>query len=144
MAQKKSKTTANMAKNEPEGIEPIRDIIPQIHKKGWGREVWLANHEKYCGKLLEFNAGASFSMHYHMLKHETFYVLKGSLKLELYDLSDATEHEVELKQGSITEIPAGNPHKLTALEDSVVIEISTQHFESDSYRIIPGDSQKPK
>ncbi len=124
------------------GIEPITKTSPEIHKKGWGEEVWIANHEKYCGKILRFNAGAQFSMHYHMLKHETFYVLKGRLELRCFELSDATPHEGEIKQGDVIVIPPGNPHKLIALEDSEIIEISTQHFESDSYRIQRGDSQK--
>lgn len=131
-----------MSKDNTLGIEPIMCAKPEIHTKGWGEEVWIANHEKYCGKILRFNSGAEFSMHYHMLKHETFYVLKGRLELRGYDLSDATKHESIITQGDIIVIPAGNPHKLIALEESEIIEISTQHFESDSYRIQPGNSQK--
>ena len=79
-----------------------------------------------------------------MLKHETFFVLKGRLELRVIDLSDATRHENEVRQGDVITIPAGNPHKLIALEDSEILEVSTQHRESDSYRIEPGDSQKLK
>ncbi len=124
------------------GIEPITTTIPEIHKKGWGEEVWIANHDKYCGKILRFNKGAKFSMHFHILKHETFYVIKGKLELDCYDLSDATEHSGEINVGDVIVIPPGNPHRLTALEESEILEISTRHFESDSYRILPGDSQK--
>lgn len=133
-----------MSKDNPLGIEPITTTYPVVHKKGWGEEVWIANHEKYCGKILRFNKGAQFSMHYHMLKHETFYVLKGKLELRCYDLSDATEHDGEIVAGDAIVIPPGNPHQLRALEDSEILEISTQHFESDSYRILPGDSQRAK
>lgn len=129
-------------KDNPLGIEPIKQVFPQVHKKGWGEEIWIANHEKYCGKLLRFKKGAEFSMHYHMLKHETFYVLKGKLELRCFDLQDATQHEGYINVGDVIVIPAGNPHKLIALEESEIIEISTQHFESDSYRIQKGDSQK--
>lgn len=125
------------------GIEPIKKDSATVHQKGWGHEIWIANHEKYCGKILHFNAGAEFSMHYHMLKHETFYVLKGKLELRCYDLTDATKHEGIISVGDVIVIPAGNPHKLIALEESDIIEISTQHFESDSYRVQPGNSQKP-
>jgi quercetin dioxygenase-like cupin family protein len=131
-----------MSQDNPLGIEPIIKTSASIHRKGWGEEVWICNSEKYCGKLLRFNKGAEFSMHYHMLKHETFYVLHGSLTLKGINLNDASPYECELGPGSILVIPAGNPHKIIAHEASTIIEISTQHFESDSYRIQPGNSQK--
>ena len=45
--------------------------------KGWGDEIIIENNEMYCGKLLRFKQGAKFSMHYHMIKDETWYVDKG-------------------------------------------------------------------
>lgn len=130
----------NPIDNNP--IKPITFGKPEVHKKGWGEEIWIANNEKYCGKILKFNKGAEFSMHYHMLKHETFYILEGEIILKGYDLSDATEYQEAFRAGDVLVIPAGNPHKIIALEETRVIEISTQHFESDSYRIQKGDSQK--
>lgn len=123
-------------------IDPIRVSRPDIHKKGWGSELWIANGPKYCGKLLRFNAGKEFSMHYHMLKHETFYILSGRIIFRGFDLSDACKFEEEFGPDTVIEIPAGNPHKIIALEDTVVVEVSTEHFEDDSYRIEKGDSQK--
>ena len=49
----------------------------EVHEKTWGKELWIHNSEKYCGKILEFNENAYFSMHYHLLKKETWYVSKG-------------------------------------------------------------------
>ena len=115
---------------------------PEKHIKGWGAEHWISNNELYCGKLLEFNEGSSFSMHYHLNKTETFYVLKGSLKLEFFNLETADRKALQIKSGDVIDIPSGTPHKLTALENSVIIEISTHHEDSDSYRIEKGDSQK--
>ena len=124
------------------GIEKIKLRRPETHQKGWGRELWLANGEKYCGKLLEFNEGSKFSMHYHMVKEETFYVLKGKLTLIMFDLATAEEERRELAVGDVVDIPAGNPHQIVAKEHSIIIEISTEHFEDDSYRVRKGDSQK--
>ena len=45
--------------------------------KGWGYEIVFENNEKYCGKVLVFKKGAEFSMHYHMIKDETWYVESG-------------------------------------------------------------------
>ena len=34
-------------------------------EKGWGHENIFATNDKYCGKLLVFNEGSRFSMHFH-------------------------------------------------------------------------------
>lgn len=115
---------------------------PTVHPKGWGEEVWIDNREEYCGKLLKFKAGASFSNHYHLLKRETFYLLKGKLSFQYFDLTNADVITKEINEGECIFIDSGIPHKVDALEDSVVVEVSTQHFEEDSYRVGKGDSQK--
>ena len=43
--------------------------------KGWGNERWIVNKEKYCLKILSFKKHSSFSMHYHIKKEETWYVI---------------------------------------------------------------------
>jgi mannose-6-phosphate isomerase-like protein (cupin superfamily) len=45
--------------------------------KGWGEEIIIENNEMYCGKLLKFKKGCKFSMHYHLIKDETWYVNEG-------------------------------------------------------------------
>ena len=116
----------------------------EIHKKGWGEEVWIINNDKYCGKLLKFNKGASFSDHYHINKDEAWYVLEGTLELRYYNLANADRIVKRLGVGSVVHVPPNTPHQLVALEASTVIEVSTPHEESDSYRIGKGDSQKKK
>jgi|TARA_B100000900_G_scaffold352753_1_gene320574 mannose-6-phosphate isomerase-like protein (cupin superfamily) len=122
-------------------IEPVFSRL-EAHRKGWGDELWITNNEKYCGKILRFNEGSSFSMHYHILKEETWCVTKGSLKIEFFDLERAEKRERTLGEGDVVHLKPCTPHKLTALEDSSVFEVSTQHFDEDSYRIEKGDSQK--
>ena len=46
----------------------------ETHDKAWGYELWIVNHELYCGKLLVFEKGKKFSMHYHLIKEESWYV----------------------------------------------------------------------
>lgn len=112
--------------------------VPQIVKKDWGHEIIFANNEDYyyCGKILHINAGHSFSMHAHRDKCETFYVLKGKVILKLIDAQhhDATVHEHTLLEGSCFEIEPMQPHQLTAVEESDIIEASTFHRDEDSYR----------
>lgn len=112
-----------------------------IVKKGWGSEVWIHNDEQYCGKILYFEKDKKFSYHYHMEKNETWYVIKGSFELRVKDPVTAEDSEFNIKEGDRVYIGRGLPHQLRALEDSVVVEVSTQHFDEDSYRIEPGDSQ---
>ena len=119
----------------------IRKPLQEV-QKGWGKEIWLANNNKYCGKILKFNAGSKFSMHYHVDKEETFYILDGHLKLKYFDLSNAEEKIQDLYSGDVVDIPQFNPHKIEAIKESTIIEISTHHEDSDSYRIEKGDSQK--
>ena len=119
----------------------IRKPLQEV-QKGWGKEIWLANNNKYCGKILKFNAGSKFSMHYHVDKEETFYILDGHLKLKYFDLSNAEEKIQDLYSVDVVDIPQFNPHKIEAIKESTIIEISTHHEDSDSYRIEKGDSQK--
>lgn len=113
----------------------------ELHPKAWGGESWICNNEEFCGKLLTIKAGAKFSMHFHRDKREVFWVLSGMLTLATIDTATAIKSEVVLTTGDIVEIPRLLPHQLTGLEDSKVVEFSTHHEDSDSYRVTPGDSQ---
>ena len=66
-------------------MQPIFSRL-EVHPKGWGEELWITNNYKYCGKILRFKQGASFSMHYHIQKEETWCVTRGKLKLEYFNL----------------------------------------------------------
>ena len=110
--------------------------------KGWGHEIIFENNELYCGKLLVFKKGAKFSMHYHMIKDETWYVNKGLFIYRWIDTDTAETIEHRLIPGDVVRQRPGQPHQLEALIDGEVFEVSTQHFDSDSYRVWRGDSQK--
>lgn len=109
-------------------------------EKGWGYELWIANSDKYCGKLLVFNANKACSYHYHKLKDETFYLESGEMVLTIGESDDMfdTQHII-LYPGDSYHIPPGLRHMMFAATDCKLYEFSTEHFESDSYRIIKGD-----
>jgi len=115
---------------------------PEIVKKGWGEEVIIVNNDEYCGKILKINAGHEFSFHFHKLKLETFYVLKGIAALKYLDLATGEELQATLQKGDIVHIPRCEPHQISADFDTEIIEFSTHHEDSDSYRIAKGDSQR--
>jgi len=109
--------------------------------KKWGKEIIIHNDEDYCGKLLIFNKSAKFSMHFHLKKKETWYVQEGKFLLRYIDTRNATILEKELTKGMAVEVQQGDPHQLIALTKGIIFEVSTQHFDDDSYRIEKGDSQ---
>jgi len=116
-------------------MHPI--IKPKKVEKRWGHEIWMANNHThdYCGKILFIKAGHGTSMHYHMNKHETFYVLEGSLELELLDTKDGKKNLVCLEVGDGYEIAQGQPHQLGASIDTKIVETSTFHKDEDSHRL---------
>ena len=117
-------------------------IIPKIVPKAWGEEVWIHNDEEYCGKILRFfKAGSKFSLHYHIIKKESWYVGRGSFEYISLDTEKGIEHTEVINEGTCLTIERGKPHQLIALEDmSEIFEVSTEHFDEDSYRIRIGDT----
>jgi mannose-6-phosphate isomerase-like protein (cupin superfamily) len=112
-------------------------LKPQKVEKLWGYELWIHNDPQYCGKLLVFpQKGNHFSMHYHMIKNETWYVQEGAFEFHWIDTETAKLNKTTINKGDVVYIEKGKPHQLIALEDnSVVFEVSTEHFEYDSYRV---------
>ena len=111
------------------------EIVP----KGWGKEIIFVNNDEYCGKILCFNKGKSFSMHYHLKKKETWYVNKGQFMLHWIETENGIQHTEYLNVGDVITNERGEPHQLVALEDSELFEVSTKHYDEDSYRIWKGD-----
>ena len=113
-----------------------------IYQKAWGYELWIANHDLYCGKLLVFNEGKKFSMHYHLIKEESWYVAKGNFEYSWINTETASINSILISEGDIVDLEIGQPHQLKALtQDATIFEVSTKHYEEDSYRVLPGDSQ---
>lgn len=114
----------------------------EIHEKAWGVELWIANHELYCGKLLIFEIGKKFSMHYHLIKEESWYVAEGEFEYSWIDTEKAEIKSTIISQGDVVDLEIGQPHQLKALTQAATIfEVSTKHYEEDSYRVLKGDSQ---
>ena len=117
---------------------PLKNIkhVP----KGWGYEKWIVNFPEYCGKLLFFEKGKKCSWHYHEIKDEVFYLQSGKLIVK-YAEHDNLDNalEVVLSPGDAFHVYRGLRHQMIALEDSELFEFSTEHFESDSFRVVKGD-----
>jgi mannose-6-phosphate isomerase-like protein (cupin superfamily) len=118
-------------------IYDIKIQTPKRVEKKWGYELWIHNDTDYCGKLLIFNkSGDKFSMHYHMIKDETWYVQNGAFQFDWIDTENGERCYTQIQKGDIVEIKKGLPHQLTALiDEATIFEVSTQHFDEDSYRV---------
>ena len=119
----------------------MKTSLPIKHvSKGWGWEKWIVNCEEYCGKLLFFNKGKRCSWHYHIEKDEVFYLQSGKMIVYYSDDDDITKgKQLILNPGDNFHVYRGLRHQMYAVEDSELFEFSTQHFDSDSHRIIKGD-----
>lgn len=120
------------------GKKKMKVDKPKHVKKDWGSETWFANNQQhnYCGKILEIKKGQGTSMHFHIDKHEVFYILEGILEVSWIDTESAEEHIIYVPQGASMEMPQGVPHSLIASEvDVKLIEASTFHRDEDSYRL---------
>ena len=113
------------------------NIKPKKVNKSWGYELWLANDEEnnYCAKILHIKAGEKCSMHFHADKHETFYLLNGTCTIDTIDTKTTTHVETRLYEGDCYVIDRLVPHQIYAVTDIDIIESSTFHRDSDSYRV---------
>jgi len=80
-------------------------------------------------------------VHYHMIKDETWYVESGEFLYRWIDTETAEVHTETLVVGDSVRQRPGQPHQLKALTEGRIYEVSTTHFDSDSYRVWKGDSQ---
>ena len=115
------------------------EFLPQKIQKSWGYELIRVNNkeEDYCSKILYILPGSATSMHYHLKKHESFYVRKGTLYITTIDPETIKHTVTVLEEGDCMEIPRGLAHQLSADADGSVEfdETSTYSDSKDSYRI---------
>ena len=115
-----------------------RGLTAKKVDKSWGYEICRVNNkeEDYCSKIISINEGCSTSMHYHIHKHETFYVRVGSLRVATLDTSTAQTESHLLNVGDVLEIDRYLPHQLIAHNGPVEIdETSTYSCTTDSHRV---------
>ena len=121
---------------------------PKIVVKPWGREIWYADHSAYAGKVLEVRAGKRLSLQYHERKTETLYLLSGRVKLVFAPLASGADPAAltppapfDWTPGQAVHIPVRTIHRFEAVEDSVLLEVSTPDL-TDVVRL-QDDFQRP-
>jgi len=103
---------------------PVRKV-----EKPWGHELIWAVSETYCGKLLFVKAGAALSLQFHNEKDESWLVQSGRARLELGDVGQAVLNQEVISAGAAFRYRPGTVHRITALEDTTILEVSTPHLD---------------
>jgi mannose-6-phosphate isomerase len=98
-------------------------------EKPWGYELIWAHADEYVGKVLFVKAGESLSLQFHREKDESWLVQSGRAKLELGSVGDAVLKEEIVSAGAAFRYRPGTVHRVTALEDTTILEVSTPHLE---------------
>ena len=111
---------------------------PRKVEKPWGYELIWAEADHYVGKVLFVKAGESLSLQFHRVKDESWLVQEGRAKLELGSAGDAVLKEEVIGAGATFRFRPGTVHRVTALEDTTIVEVSTNHLDDvvrleDSY-----------
>ena len=97
-------------------------------EKPWGYELHWAKTERYVGKLIHVNAGHALSLQYHNRKDETIYLHAGRV---LFEIGDDRRRLVrrEMRPGDRVHITPKTVHRMTAIEDSDIFEVSTPELD---------------
>src|SRR5919199_1472453 len=98
-------------------------------EKPWGYELIWAHADTYVGKVLFVKAGESLSLQFHREKDESWLVQAGRAKIELGAVGDAVLKEEVVGTGAAFRFRPGTVHRVTAIEDTTILEVSTPHLE---------------
>jgi mannose-6-phosphate isomerase len=113
----------NLTLLDPWAIEPKRV------EKPWGYELIWALTDVYCGKLLVVNAGQALSMQFHREKDESWYILAGRAEIEMAAAGESVPASEVVTPGAAFRITPGTVHRVKALEDTTILEVSTPQID---------------
>jgi len=98
-------------------------------EKPWGYELHWAKTARYVGKLIHVNAGHALSLQYHNVKDETIYLHSGRLLFEIQEGGEGAIVKREMHPGERVHITPKTVHRMTAIEDSDIFEVSTPELD---------------
>lgn len=96
--------------------------------KPWGYEIRWAVTGRYLGKILHINAGEALSLQYHERKDECQLVMEGEMDFELGEHEGRLEKR-RLQAGDTVHITPGMRHRMTAVTDVDIFEVSTAEID---------------
>jgi mannose-6-phosphate isomerase len=102
-------------------------------EKPWGYELHWAKTDRYVGKILHVKSGHALSLQYHNQKDETIYLHSGRLLVEIQEGERLVKRE--MRPGDSVHIAPKTVHRMTAIEDSDILEVSTPELD-DVVRLV--------
>jgi mannose-6-phosphate isomerase len=105
----------------------MEEKLPRKTEKPWGFELLFALTPKYAGKLIFVKKGHRLSLQYHEKKDETMYLYQGKVLLEIED--DGKMVSKTFLPGQSLRIPPHTRHRLKAIEDTTLFEVSTTELD---------------
>jgi mannose-6-phosphate isomerase len=102
---------------------------PRKVDKPWGWELIWAQADTYVGKILFVRAGHSLSLQFHREKDESWYVQSGRAEVEVGAVGEAVLSREVLGIGAALRFRPGTVHRVTALEDTTILEVSTPQLD---------------
>jgi mannose-6-phosphate isomerase-like protein (cupin superfamily) len=119
-----------MGVNSP-NLDSLDQWASDVRKveKPWGHELIWAVTDIYVGKLLFVKAGHSLSLQFHRQKDESWFVQSGRAKLELGEVGESVLKEEVIAAGAAFHYPPGTVHRVTAIEDTTILEVSTPQLD---------------
>jgi mannose-6-phosphate isomerase len=111
---------------------------PRRVDKPWGYELIWGLTDRYCGKKLFIKAGESLSLQFHRVKDEIIYVESGRVEFTIGAAGAAVHGTEVVGPGAAFHVTPGAVHRMRALEDSFLLEVSTPQLDDvvrleDSY-----------
>ena len=106
----------------------MEDKFPQKTEKPWGFELLFAHTPKYAGKLIFVKKGHRLSLQYHEKKDESIYIHEGKALVEIEGSNGCMESTM-LEPGQCIRIPPLTRHRLQAIEDTTLFEVSTPELD---------------
>ena len=97
--------------------------------KPWGYELIWALTDDYCGKILFVRAGESLSLQFHREKDESWLIHSGRAQIEMGSPGDKTPNSEVVAAGAAFRMRPGTIHRVRALEDTTILEVSTPQLE---------------
>lgn len=136
---------------KPFGIKVKKDVVEIINK--WGVvlpkesepllldfglkdffknglvEYWITNDVDggYCGKYLFVFDGQTCPLHYHIKKHETFFVVKGEIDVNCGD------KKFKLNEGESLAVNREVLHSFAGIGPALILELSQVCYIGDSH-----------
>jgi mannose-6-phosphate isomerase len=99
-----------------------------IVTKPWGHELIWSKTDRYVGKILHVKGGEALSLQYHEVKDETIMVLSGRLRFEYFAEGEKPTATI-LGPREPFHITPGLRHRMIAIEDTDVLEVSTPELD---------------